>query len=571
MFQTNELIQVARGNKNGDLLLKNAKVVNVYSGEFIDADVVTWEDRIAGVGKGFKAEEVIDLKGHYLSPGFIDGHVHIESSMVDVSEFARAVVPLGTTSVIADPHEIANVLGYDGIRYMLNASKYNPLNVFFMVPSCVPSTELETSGASLRALDIYPLLQEKWVLGLAEVMNFVGVVQADQEILDKLKIATEKRIDGHAPGLTGIDLNAYVAAGIGSDHECTKVEEAKEKLRLGMYILIREGTFIKNLRDLIPLVTPENSRRCCFCTDDRHPHDMLEEGHINYLIKTAIQMGIDPITAVRMGSLNTAEYFGLREHGGIKPANYADLVAFNNFEEFRISHVFKNGQLVAKDQEPMYEKLRPQHVQIRSSMNMKWLEGGEFVIPAEGRKARIIGLVEDQALTNCLIEEAPISNGQVVSDSNRDILRVFVVERHNATGNIGRGLIKGLGLKRGAIASSIAHDSHNVIVAGHSDEEIMLAVIHLNKIGGGIVVVDGENVVEALELPIAGLMSRDELEVVSQKTEKLVHAAHQLGSTVRDPLMALSFMALPVIPSLKLTDIGLVDVENYKLVDLFVD
>ncbi|MEE9169583.1 MAG: adenine deaminase [bacterium] len=571
MFQTNELIQVARGNKNGDLLLKNAKMVNVYSGEFIDADVVTWEDRIAGVGKGFKAEEVIDLKGHYLSPGFIDGHVHIESSMVDVSEFARAVVPLGTTSVIADPHEIANVLGYDGIRYMLNASKYNPLNVFFMVPSCVPSTELETSGASLRALDIYPLLQEKWVLGLAEVMNFVGVVQADQEILDKLKIATEKRIDGHAPGLTGIDLNAYVAAGIGSDHECTKVEEAKEKLRLGMYILIREGTFIKNLRDLIPLVTPENSRRCCFCTDDRHPHDMLEEGHINYLIKTAIQMGVDPITAIRMGSLNTAEYFGLREHGGIKPANYADLVAFNNFEEFRISHVFKNGQLVAKDQEPMYEKLRPQHVQIRSSMNMKWLEGGEFVIPAEGRKARIIGLVEDQALTNCLIEEAPISNGQVVSDSDRDILRVFVVERHNATGNIGRGLIKGLGLNRGAIASSIAHDSHNVIVAGHSDEEIMLAVIHLNKIGGGIVVVDGENVVDVLELPIAGLMSRDELEVVSQKTEKLVHAAHQLGSTVRDPLMALSFMALPVIPSLKLTDIGLVDVENYKLVGLFVD
>ncbi len=571
MFQTNELIQVARGNKNGDLLLKNAKMVNVYSGEFIDADVVTWEDRIAGVGKGFKAEEVIDLKGHYLSPGFIDGHVHIESSMVDVSEFARAVVPLGTTSVIADPHEIANVLGYDGIRYMLNASKYNPLNVFFMVPSCVPSTELETSGASLRALDIYPLLQEKWVLGLAEVMNFVGVVQADQEILDKLKIATEKRIDGHAPGLTGIDLNAYVAAGIGSDQECTKVEEAKEKLRLGMYILIREGTFIKNLRDLIPLVTPENSRRCCFCTDDRHPHDMLEEGHINYLIKTAIQMGVDPITAIRMGSLNTAEYFGLREHGGIKPANYADLVAFNNFEEFRISHVFKNGQLVAKDQEPMYEKSRPQHVQIRSSMNMKWLEGGEFVIPAEGRKARIIGLVEDQALTNCLIEEAPISNGQVVSDSDRDILRVFVVERHNATGNIGRGLIKGLGLNRGAIASSIAHDSHNVIVAGHSDEEIMLAVIHLNKIGGGIVVVDGENVVDVLELPIAGLMSRDELEVVSQKTEKLVHAAHQLGSTVRDPLMALSFMALPVIPSLKLTDIGLVDVENYKLVDLFVD
>ena len=571
MFQTENLIRVARGKANGDLLLKNAKVVNVYSGEIIEADVITCEERIAGVGAGYRAEKTIDLKGQYLSPGFIDGHVHIESSMVDVPEFARAVVPLGTTSVIADPHEIANVLGYEGIRYMLNASKNNPLNVFFMVPSCVPATDLETSGASLRALDIYPLLQEKWVLGLAEVMNFVGVVQGDREILDKLKIVTEKRIDGHAPGLSGIDLNAYVAAGIGSDHECTRVEEAREKLRLGMYILIREGTFIKNLRDLIPLVTPENSRRCCFCTDDRHPHDILEEGHVNFLIQTAIKMGVDPITAIRMGTLNTAEYFGLREHGGIKPGNYADLVAFDNFENFRISHVIKNGELVARDQKPVYEKQALLHAKIRSSMNIKWLDGDEFVIPAQGRKARIIELVEDQALTNCLVEEAPIADGHVVSDADRDILRVFVVERHNATGNVGRGLIKGLGLKRGAIASSIAHDSHNVIVAGHSDDEIMLAVIHLNKIGGGIVVVDGEDVVDALELPVAGLMSKENLEMVSQKTEKLVQAARQLGSTVKDPLMALSFMALPVIPSLKLTDIGLVDVENYKLVDLFVE
>ncbi len=570
MVYLDNLIRVARGEILGDLLLKNAQLVNVYSGEIIATNVVTAGEKIAGIGNDYQAKEVIDLKGKYLAPGFIDGHVHIESSMVEVPEFARAVVPLGTTSVIADPHEIANVLGYDGIRYILESSKYNPLNVFFMMPSCVPATDLETSGSSLRAFDIYPLLKEKWVLGLAEVMNFIGVIERNEQLLDKIKITAEKRIDGHAPGLTGKDLNAYIAVGIGSDHECTTVAEAEEKLRLGMYIMIREGTFIKNLDALLPILTRENNRRCCFVTDDRHPNDILRVGHINYMIKRSIQYGVDPISAIRMATLNTAEYFGLRELGGIRPGNFADMVSFNNFNQLKIKHVIKNGRLVALDGKPIYAPPPRPEPNIRSSVNIKWLQGDEFIIPAQGRRARVIGVIEDQALTESLIEEAPIENGKLVSDSKRDILKVFVVERHRATGNIGRGLVKGLGLKRGAIASSIAHDAHNIIVTGCSDAEIMKAVIQINKIGGGIVVVDGEDIVEAIELPIGGLMSKSSLEVVSQKTDQLIWATRKLGCKVKDPLMALSFMALPVIPKLKLTDQGLVDVEKFAFVDLFV-
>lgn len=571
MPRLEQLIQVARGEVEGDLLLKNARLVNVYSGEIQETDIVTFDDKIAGIGTGYQAKQVIDLEGLYLAPGFIDGHVHIESSMMEVPQFARAVVPLGTTSVIADPHEIANVLGYEGIRYMLGASKYNPLNVFFMMPSCVPATEMETAGSTLRAFDILPLFKEKWVLGLAEVMNFNGVIERDETVLDKIKIATEKRIDGHAPGLSGKKLNAYIAAGIRSDHECTTVKEAIEKLRLGMYIMIREGTFIKNLMDLLPLITPENSRRCCFVTDDRHPNDILREGHINFMIKKAIDFGIDPITVIRMATSNTAEYFGLREIGGIRPGNYADMVSFDDFEHFNIKHVFKNGELVALDGKTLYSPPTRPESKIRSSVNIKWLQGDEFSIPADGRKVRVIGLVPDQALTESFVEEAPVRDGKIVSDPERDILRIFVVERHRATGNIGKGLVKGFGLKHGAIASSIAHDSHNIIVVGVGDDEIMQAVIQINKMGGGLVVVDGDRVLEKLELPIAGLMSKESLELVSEHTDRLIQATRKLGCTVRDPLMALSFMALPVIPALKLSDQGLIDVESFSFVDLFVE
>ena len=570
MVKLERMIQVARGKLEGDLLIKNAKLINVYSGEILETDVVTAGERIAGIEKGYKAKNEIDLDGCYLAPGFIDGHVHIESSMMEVPEFARAIVPLGTTSVIADPHEIANVLGYEGIRYMLGSSKYNPLNVFFMMPSCVPATEMETSGSILRAFDILPLFKEKWVLGLAEVMNFNGVLRLDELVLDKIKIATEKRIDGHAPGLTGKDLNAYITTGIRSDHECTSVEEAIEKLRLGMHIMIREGTFIKNLEDLLPAITPQNSRRCFFVTDDRHPNDILREGHINYMIKKAIEFGINPVTAIRMATSNTAEYFGLRELGGIRPGNYADMVTFDNFENFKIKHVIKNGELVALNGKSTFIPPARPESKIRSSVNIKWLQGDEFIVPVKGPKVRVIKLVPDQALTESSIEDTPIADNKLISDPARDIIRIFVVERHRATGNIGKGLVHGFGLKRGAIASSIAHDSHNIIVAGFSDDEILKAVIQINKIGGGIVVVDGDDIIEMLELPIAGLMSKESVEIVSKKTDRLIQATRKLGCIVKDPLMALSFLALPVIPKLKLTDQGLVDVEKYKFVDLFL-
>jgi len=566
-----QLIRVAKGEEMADLLLRHVKLVNVFSGEIYETDVALMEDRIAAIGEGYLAREVMDLKGLYLAPGFIDGHVHIESSMVEIPQFARAVVPLGTTSVVADPHEIANIFGFDGIRYMLDAAKYNPLNVFFMLPSCVPATDKETSGSYLRAFDIYPFLKEKWVLGLGEVMNYMGVLEREDDVLDKIKITEDKPIDGHAPGLRGKALNAYIAAGIASDHECTTVEEAREKLRRGMYLMIREGTSVKNLQDLLPLITPENSRRCFFVTDDRHPNDILREGHINFMVRTAIQWGINPVTAIRMATLNAAEYFGLRRLGAIKPGNIADLVVFDNFKDLNILRVFKNGKLVAIDGEPIYEPpLRPRF-QLRGSVNIKWLEGDEFVIPARGRRCRVIGIIEGQAVTESMVEEAPIQEGQVVSDPKRDILKCFVVERHKASGNIGKGLVKGLGLKRGAVALSIAHDSHNIIAAGVSDQDIFKAVVQINKMGGGIAVVEEGAVVEAMELPIGGLMSPRPLKEVAQRINSLTQKIRNLGSSLKDPLMVLSFMALPVIPKLKLTDGGLVDVEKFQFVDLFVD
>jgi len=565
-----ELIQAARHQIKCSLVLRNARVINVYSGEIVLSDVAVYRDTIVGLGSGYRGEEEVDLKGMHLAPGFIDGHVHIESSMVEVPQFGRAVVPLGTTSVIADPHEIANVLGYEGIRYMMDVSKYNPLNVFFMLSSCVPSSPLESAGSELRAFDIFPFLRERWVLGLGEMMNYPGVLNAEPDVLDKIKIVTDKRIDGHAPGLSGADLAAYIAAGVESDHECTTVEEAREKLALGMYIMIREGSGTKNLHDLLPLVTPENERRCFFCTDDRHPDDILREGHVNYIINSAIKAGLNPVTAVRMATLNTAEYFGLRKLGGIGPGKLADMVVFDDFDSFHIHKVYKNGALVAQDGVPVYEVPVRKPAMLRSSVNIKWLEGDEFSIPVTGKRCRVIGVIPDQIVTQFFEMEPSVRDGHVISDPERDLVRLYVLERHRASGNIGKGLMTGFGLKRGAIASSIGHDSHNIIAAGISDRDIMKAVTTINKMGGGIAVVDNSTVLEALELPIAGLMSNKPIEFVSSRTRDLIAACRSLGIPLEDPLMTLSFMALPVIPRLKLTDRGLVDVEKFAHVDLFL-
>lgn len=569
-MQLNHLIKVARGDAPVDLLLKNVNLINVVSGEIYPTDIAIADQLIVGLDHHYDARTTLDLNGLYAAPGFIDGHVHIESSMVTVPQFARAVVPLGTTSVISDPHEIANVLGYEGIRFMMESAKYNPLNVFFMLPSCVPSTRLETAGSQLRAFDIFPFLREKWVVGLGEMMNFPGVINGDEEVLDKIKVASEKRVDGHAPGVGGKHLNAYIAAGIASDHESTTPEEALEKLRRGMYIMIREGTGTKNLRDLLKMVTPENSRRCIFCTDDRHPHDILEEGHINFMIKTAIAHGIDPMSAIRMATLNPAEYFNLRKLGFLAPGNYADLVLLDNLSECRIRMVFKNGQLVAEDGQMKYESSFKPDVKIRGSVNIKWLEGDEFVIPAMGKRCRVIGLIKDQIVTEELIIEPKIEDGRVVSDPARDILRCYVVERHHGSGNIGKGLVKGFGLKKGAMASSISHDSHNIVAVGVNDEDIFRAVIQINKMGGGLAVTCDGKVQAALELPIAGLMSSEPLEDVNRKLQQLNLQTRALGCNLADPFMAISFLALPVIPKLKITDLGLVDVDQFDFVSLFV-
>jgi adenine deaminase len=570
MKELAKIIRVARGQMQPDLVLKNARVVNVFSAEVYPSDIAILGDRIVGIGEGYEGKKEIDLERGFVLPGLIDGHMHIESTMVKVQEFARSVVPRGTTSVVCDPHEIANVHGLEGIHYILNSSKYSPVNIFVMLSSCVPATDFETSGANLRGFDLYPLLREKWVLGLGEMMNYPGVLLEDEGLLDKISMTENKRIDGHAPGLTGRDLNAYVAAGVTSDHESTSVEEVLEKLRLGMHIMIREGSVTKNLRDLLPAVTRDNLSRCFFVTDDRHPKDLLEKGHIDHMVKMAIKEGLDPVSAIRMATINTAQYFRLKDLGAIAPGYKADLVVIDSLKRFNVRTVFKSGKVVARDGEMVVRRPSTPELTLRSSINIKWLAPSDFDIVAEGRRARVINLVPDQIITEETVEKVKSEGGYVVSDTERDILKMAVVERHLASDNIGLGLVRGFGLKKGAIASSVAHDSHNIVVIGTSSEDMMAAVVEISKMRGGLSVVRDGKLVVGLPLPVAGLMSEGTLSEVVAGLDKVRRAARRLGSKLDDPFMAMSFLALPVIPALKLTDKGLVDVDAFELTSLFV-
>ncbi len=565
------LIQTARGDTPADLLLTDCRLVNVYTGEIYETEVALMGEIIAGVGPGYAARRTLSLGGRYLCPGFIDSHVHIESTMLLPTEFARAVVPRGTTTVVSDPHEIANVCGLEGIRYLLDVADHALLTVFANAPSCVPATPMSTAGASLGVADLLTLRDDPRVLGLAEMMNFPGVVSAVPEVLAKLEAYADRPVDGHAPGLSGPPLNAYVGAGIGSDHECSTAEEALEKVRLGMRVLIREGTGARDLAALLPAVTRENARRFCLCTDDRHPADLLNEGHIDALVRAAIAGGTDPVTAIQMATLNPAEWFRLWDRGAVAPGKRADLVVFSDLNDLRAEMVFAGGRLVAQDGAPLVER-SPVPVDdsaVRSSVRVNW-DKLNLRVPVGGGALRVIGAIGDQVVTQHRLLQPTVRGGEAVADPARDLLKLAVIERHRGTGNVGLGFIQGIGLRRGAIASTVCHDHHNLIVAGADDASMMTAVQAVAEMGGGEVVANGDRLLERLSLPIAGLMSDRSITEVHRNQSAMLEAAAGLGCPLPDPFMTLSFMALEVIPSLRLTDQGLVDVDRFELVDLWV-
>ena len=566
----NEIIKAAHGENPVDLLLTNARIINVFAGEVVPGAVAVSDGMIVGFGQ-YEAKNVVDLKGRYVAPGFIDGHVHIESSMTCVSEFARAVVVHGTTTVAADPHEIANVLGSAGIEYMLQSAEQQPMNIYFTLPSCVPATDMETAGARLTAEDLRPFLNRERIIALAEMMNYPGVIYRDPDVLDKISAARrqKKPIDGHAPGLKGPELYAYVSTGIQSDHECTTEQEAREKLMAGMYIMIRQGTCAKNLQALLPAVNEKTARRMMWCSDDRHPHDLISEGHIDSIVYEAIRSGLDPILAIQMATLNPAEYFKLDHLGAIAPGKQADLVVFADLKKPVIEAVYCQGILTAENGEVAARIQAPPAAAVAPSMNVD-LDRIDFGISADRRQVRVIAIVPEQVITRQIVEEITVKNNQAVSDPSKDILKMAVVERHTGSGNIGKGFVKGFGLKHGALASSVAHDSHNIIVVGVTDEDMRAAVEAVVKMGGGLAAVSDAKLLAGLPLPIAGLMSLEPVRVVRDRLERLIEITHEMGAALEDPFMTLSFMALPVIPELKLTDKGLIDVNKFKVLPLFV-
>jgi adenine deaminase len=564
-------VDVAAGRQPADLVLKNGRIVNVLSCEIHEGDVAIVGERIVGIGS-YDGRETVDLMGQYVCPGFIDGHVHIESSLLTVPEFAKVVVAHGTTAVVADPHEIGNVLGAEGIRFMLSSSKYCPLYVYMMISSCVPASRLESSGADLSALDILPLLSDRWVLGLAEMMDFKGVVAANEECLDKLRVLNGRCIDGHAPGLSGRDLCAYIAAGIGSDHECTTVEEAREKLRLGMHIMIREGSQARDLDALLPLVRPETLDQFSFVTDDKDVEDLLVEGHIDHMVRKAIAAGLPPVHAVKIATLNTARYFGLREQGAVAPGRIANLAILDNLESCRVTRCYHAGRLVAEDGVAMdHERDRRRTQILRSSINVRWLEPEQFAIPAPHSGecgVHVIEVGEGRLETGRCVQQLSAVSGQLYADPQRDLCKIAVIERHQASGRIGCGFVRGFGLTAGAIGSSVSHDSHNLVVAGTNDHDLFAAAVHLVKMRGGFCVIRDGRVLADVPLPIAGLMSEADAPTLSKQLHALHEAAQALDAKLRRPFMALSFLSLSVIGALKITDRGLVDVDRFELIDL---
>jgi adenine deaminase len=569
MRNVQQKLAIARGEKPAELLFKNAQLVNVLSGEIHPADVAVEDGRVIGFGD-YAAKTVIDLKGAYLCPSLIDGHFHVESSLLTAPEFARAVVPHGTGAVVIDPHEYANVLGLDGIRYVLESTKNLAVDFFIMLPSCVPATHLETAGARLTADDLKLMISDARIAGVAELMNYPGVYLGMESELAKIEAGKGKAIDGHAPGLRGKNLNAYALAGIRSDHESTELEEAREKLRLGMHILLREGSTERNLAHLLPLINSHNAGNCSFATDDKLPGDLANEGHIDHCVRKVIAAGVPPITALQIATINTARHYRLRNFGAIAPRFWADFVVFDDLKNFTVRQVYKKGVLVAENGKYLAPEVAVTPLP-RSTMNVRYDAAKDFAVKARGAtQIKVIQIIPDQIVTKQLIETPKVENGEIVSDTARDILKLVVVERHRATGKVGVGFVRGFKLKNGALASSVAHDAHNVVVVGTNDTDIVTAIQRLEKLQGGLVAVAGGEVKVELGLPIAGLVSDKPLDEVITHMADLNAAAHALGSDLAAPFMTLSFLSLSPIPELKLTDQGLIDAVHLTHTDLFV-
>jgi len=562
-------LSIARGEQAADLVFKNANLVNVLSGEIYRTSVAVEDGRVIGLGD-YEAKRVIDLGGAYLAPSFIDGHFHVESSLLTTPEFARAVVPHGTGAMVIDPHEYANVLGLDGIRYILESSKNLPVDFFIMLPSCVPATPFETAGARLTADDLKLMIADERIAGIGELMNYPGVFLGAESELAKIEAGKGKNIDGHAPGLTGKNLNAYILAGVRSDHESTEVEEAKEKLRLGMHILLREGSTERDLATLVPLVTPHNSVNCSFATDDKLAGDLVTEGHIDHCIRLAIQRGLPPITALQIATINTARHYRLKNFGAIAPRYWADFVVFDDLQNLMVRQTYKKGILVAENGK--YLASNPTVAsQPRSTMNLRYNAPADFEVRSKGPgKIRVIEVVPNRIITRQAIETPKVENGRIVSDIGRDILKLVVVERHHATGNVGVGFVRGFKLKTGALGSTVAHDAHNVVVVGVTDGDILMAIEELVRLQGGQVAVANGKVQARLGLPIAGLVSDRPLAEVIKSIADLNVAARAMGCELQAPFMTLSFLSLSPIPELKLTDQGLIDTVKMQRTELWV-
>ena len=562
MIEARRRLAVARGDEPADVVVRGGRVFSVFTREWLDVDVAIADGHVAGLGE-YEGAEHIDASGRWIVPGLIDAHMHLESSKLLVDEFARLVLPLGTTAVVADPHEIANVLGTDGVHWLADLCHDLPLDVYFMASSCVPASEFESPRRALLPGDLEGLLRRRRVLGLAEMMNFPGVVAGDEGELAKLGLEGATHADGHAPGLTGKALNAYAAAGIYSDHEAITVEEGRERLRAGMWLLIREATGARNLHALLPLLREYGPSRIAFCTDDREPEHIVDEGHVNSMVREAVAAGIPPEDALVAGSLSPALWHGLAAHGAIAPGYKADLLVLPDLERFEPELVLKDGRAVAEIPRPDVPEW------VKHTVRVGAVASNHFAIPWEGDGgARVIGVVRDQIVTESLVEAPTVADGRVVSDAARDLAKIAVIERHLGTGRIGLGLVRGFGLERGALASTVAHDAHNIVVVGVDDHDMARAVRRLYELGGGVVVVERRGVRAEVPLPVAGLLSTAPLADVVRRSRECVEAARRLGCTLPSPFQTLSFLALSVIPKLKITDRGLVDVDRFEVVPI---